>query len=88
MDCTNLLNWIRECKEYLAKINNLPKYHGAGPHAAASALGQPCMQMIPICLFHNQVHFLCKVLLIMNYLKYIYKLCKVNVSFDRKEGTK
>jgi len=26
-------------KEYLAKINNLPNHHGAGPNAAASAYG-------------------------------------------------
>jgi len=32
-------------KEYLAEINNLPTYHGAGPMAAASvasAYGRPC----------------------------------------------
>jgi len=30
-----LLNLKR--KVYLAKMNNLPKHHGAGPNAAASA---------------------------------------------------
>jgi len=29
-------------KEYLAKINNLPNRHGAGPNAVASASGRPC----------------------------------------------
>jgi len=26
--------WILERKEYLAKMNNLPKHHGAGPPEA------------------------------------------------------
>jgi len=30
----NRLSWIFELKEYLAKMNNLPKYHGAGPPEA------------------------------------------------------
>jgi len=33
---------VRE--EYLVKINNLSKYHGAGPNSAASVLGRPCPQ--------------------------------------------
>jgi len=40
----NRFHWIRERYEYLAKMNNLPKHHGAGPNAAAlvaSAWGRP-----------------------------------------------
>jgi len=40
---------------YLAKMNNLPKHHGAGPNAAASvasAQGQPWL----FGLFHKVGH--------------------------------
>jgi len=42
------LSTILVRREYLAKINNLLDHHGAGPNAAASAKGLPCLLSPPL----------------------------------------
>jgi len=54
--------WILKRKVYLAKMNNLPKHHGAGPNAAtsvASAEGRPCLlqNLLSTKNYRQPVHF-------------------------------
>jgi len=57
-------HWIRERKEYLEKMNNLPKRHGAGPPEARGSMQlhrfktDPGYRWLDVCVLNQRTTFL------------------------------